>query len=125
MTSQTTLDTRNPDWGFFGTVSRDEPNGRCADAAWDAAFAAIAKETGCGGQGVRDFLDSRHGRHFADTVLDGWLAAGDMHAGIGQGHRPMAGLDDQPDDEQGDRHPARDALPHRLRYSLRDPCRER
>lgn len=84
MTSQTTktLDTRNPDWGFFGTVSRDETNGQCADAAWNPAFAAIAAETGCAETGVRDFLDSRQGRHFADTVLDGWLTAGDMHAGI-------------------------------------------
>ena len=31
---------------------------------------AIATATGCSGEGVRDFLDSRHGRHFADDVAN-------------------------------------------------------
>ncbi|WP_292612553.1 hypothetical protein [Nitrobacter sp. 62-13] len=32
---------------------------------------AIGEATGCSDVGVRDFLDSRHGRHFADDVANG------------------------------------------------------
>ena len=32
---------------------------------------AIAAATSCSETGVRDFLDSRHGRHFADDVGNG------------------------------------------------------
>jgi len=38
-------------------------------------MAAIGENTGCADYAVRDFLDSRHGRHFADKVADG-LAQG-------------------------------------------------
>jgi hypothetical protein len=67
----TTLPTQNEDWGFYGTIShKTDPA-----PAWAAAFLALTKATGAAPEGVRDFLDSRHGRHFADTVTDG-LAAG-------------------------------------------------
>jgi hypothetical protein len=33
-------------------------------------LSAIAAVTGCPATAVRDFLDSRHGRHFADEVAD-------------------------------------------------------
>jgi hypothetical protein len=59
--------THNPDWGFFGTIRHDaDPNG-----AWNIALPAIATATGCADTAVRDFLDSRHGRHFADDVANG------------------------------------------------------
>jgi hypothetical protein len=32
---------------------------------------AISRATGCAEFAVRDFLDSRHGRHFADDVASG------------------------------------------------------
>jgi hypothetical protein len=32
---------------------------------------AIMAATGCSADAVRDFLDSRHGRHFADDVGNG------------------------------------------------------
>jgi hypothetical protein len=58
--------TANPDWGFFGTIRHHaEP----ADA-WNQALSAIAAATGYPAAAVRDFLDSRHGRHFADEVAD-------------------------------------------------------
>ena len=62
-----TLPTRNTDWGFCGTI------GHHADAkvAWPLAKNAIATATGCPDTAVRDFLDSRHGRHFADDVANG------------------------------------------------------
>ena len=40
-------------------------------AAWPLAMRAIGEATGCPDFAVRDFLDSRHGRHFADDVSNG------------------------------------------------------
>jgi hypothetical protein len=59
------LPTRNPEWGFWGTVER---TGLSAKWLWELASANIAEATGAGPEGVRDFLDSQHGRHFADAV---------------------------------------------------------
>lgn len=62
-----TLPTRNEAWGFYGSTAGFTD----ADAAWSIAFPAVAKATGATAEGVRDFLDSRHGRHFADDVQNG------------------------------------------------------
>lgn len=67
------LPTRNEAWGFYGSTARFTD----AEAAWSIAFPAVAKATGATAEGVRDFLDSRHGRHFADDVHNG------LHAGHG------------------------------------------
>ena len=50
------------DFGFFGTL------GEHAEAAWPLAVTAISDATGQPLESVRTFLDSRHGRHFADDV---------------------------------------------------------
>ncbi|NMG16970.1 hypothetical protein [Aromatoleum bremense] len=63
--------TRNESWGFFGTI------GEHAAAAWPLAIEAIVAATSTSPDGARSFLDSRHGRHFADTVLN------DLHQGRG------------------------------------------
>jgi hypothetical protein len=58
----------NKDWGFWGmgTISHHaDPS-----EAWPLAIRAIAGATGFGESAVRDFLDSRHGRHFADDVTN-------------------------------------------------------
>lgn len=68
-----TLPTRNGAWGFYGSTAGFTD----ADAAWSIAFPAVAEATGATAEGVRDFLDSRHGRHFADDVHNG------LHAGLG------------------------------------------
>jgi hypothetical protein len=64
MTTQI-LPSRNEAYGFYGAM-------RCLDqdpaAAWAVALPLIAATTGCRAEGVRDFLDSRLGRHFADEV---------------------------------------------------------
>lgn len=57
--------TRNPDWGFFGTIRHHGE----AEQAWALAIPAVAAATGCPEDAVRDFLDSHHGRHFADDVV--------------------------------------------------------
>lgn len=57
-------------WGFWGTMDEH------AEAAWPLAIVAIAETTGESLDAARAFLDSRHGRHFADEVRDR-LHAGD------------------------------------------------
>ena len=69
MTIETTLSTNNEAWGFWGTIERCEQATDTA-AAWAIASEAIAGATTCSPEGVRDFLDSRHGRHFADDVVN-------------------------------------------------------
>ena len=54
--------TGNPAWGFHGTIA----NRAEATAAWPLAMAAVADAAGCTPDEARAFLDSRHGRHFAD-----------------------------------------------------------
>lgn len=73
----TILPTRNTEWGFYGTIGRiDDDLAADAPTAWTLASKSIAAATGVSPEGVRDFLDSRHGRHFADNVAN-WLARGD------------------------------------------------
>jgi hypothetical protein len=57
--------TQNEAWGFWGTMTDN------AAAAWPTAMTAIAEATGQPLESVRIFLDSRHGRHFADDVQNG------------------------------------------------------
>ena len=70
--THSTLPTHNQAWGFYGTAAGFAD----ADAAWAIAFPAIAKATRASAEGVLEFLDSRHGRHFADEVYNG------VHAGL-------------------------------------------
>lgn len=72
------LQTANPDWGFFGTIRH---HARPVEA-WPLAMSAIAAATGCPDAAVRDFLDSRHGRHFADDVANGLFRGLDLSAAI-------------------------------------------
>ena len=72
------LPTRNEAWGFYGSTAGITN----ADAAWGIAFPAVAKATGATAEGARDFLDSRHGRHFADDVHNGFHAGLDLEAAI-------------------------------------------
>ena len=69
-TQQTNIPaTQNEAWGFWGTMNE------YAEAAWPMAMTAISDATGQPLESVRTFLDSRHGRHFADDVLN------EVHAG--------------------------------------------
>lgn len=77
MTSPT-LPTAGEGWGFYGTASGFTD----ADAAWAIAFPAVLAATESTAEGVRDFLDSRHGRHFADDVHNGVHAGLDLTAAI-------------------------------------------
>ena len=68
-TKETIPATQNDAWGFFGTMNDN------AEAAWPIAMTAISDATYQPFESVRTFLDSRHGRHFADDVLNA------LHAG--------------------------------------------
>jgi hypothetical protein len=70
MTKSSTLASNNEAWGFFGTIRHHADSAE----AWPIAMQAIGEATGCSDLGVRDFLDSRHGRHFADDVANGLFA---------------------------------------------------
>lgn len=65
-TRQTTTipEPRITDFGFWGTM------GQHASDARPLAMTGIAEATGADLEAVRAFLDSRHGRHFADSVQD-------------------------------------------------------
>ena len=80
MTTTTIPASTNEAWGFYGTM------GEQAEAAWPMALTAIAIATDASQEGVRAFLDSRHGRHFADDVrnqmLDGLDLEPAIHAAI-------------------------------------------
>ena len=65
------MKTRNESYGFYGTIGHHAD----ADAAWAMAESAIASGAGLDPDETRAFLDSRHGRHFADEVTNG-LARG-------------------------------------------------
>jgi hypothetical protein len=62
-----TLSSNNEAWGFYGTIRHHADPAE----AWPIAFQAVADATRCSEIGVRDFLDSCHGRHFADDVANG------------------------------------------------------
>jgi hypothetical protein len=68
--------TQNETWGFWGTMNDQ------AAAAWPIAMTAISDATFQPLESVRAFLDSRHGRHFADDVLNGLHAGLNLHDAI-------------------------------------------
>ncbi len=63
--------TRNPTSGFYGTVRHHAD----PDEAWAEAMRRLVEATAFSPEAVRDFLDSRRGRHFADDV-NGFLFRG-------------------------------------------------
>jgi hypothetical protein len=65
MTNTTIPASQNEAWGFWGTMDEH------ANAAWPLAMNAVSDATGQPLDSVRIFLDSRHGRHFADEVQNG------------------------------------------------------
>ena len=64
-TNQQIPATQNDAWGFWGTMNEH------ASIAWPLAMTAISDATSQPLESVRTFLDSRHGRHFADDLQNG------------------------------------------------------
>lgn len=68
--------TQNEAWGFWGTMNDQ------AQTAWPIAMITISDATNQPLESVRAFLDSRHGRHFADDVLNGLHAGSELPEAI-------------------------------------------
>jgi hypothetical protein len=74
----TAIASKNEAWGFYGAIEQHaEPN-----QAWALAVAGITTSKGRCDQAVRDFLDSRYGRHFADEVAIGVCGGRDLPSAI-------------------------------------------
>jgi hypothetical protein len=73
MTTPAILPSRNKDYGFFRTLTTCPQRDRPSDEVWVLASTLIAKAVRARTEeemiGIRDFLDSRIGRHFADDVV--------------------------------------------------------
>jgi hypothetical protein len=78
MTTTNIPTTQNETWGFWGTMNDQ------AEAAWPIAMTAISDATHQPLESVRAFLDSRHGRHFADDVHNGLYAGANLNDAIEQ-----------------------------------------
>ena len=74
----TILPTNNQAWGFWGSIGSHADHSE----AWAMAMTTVGKATGCQAEAVRDFLDSRHGRHFTDDVANGLFAGLCLQAAI-------------------------------------------
>lgn len=78
MPNGTILPTAKEAWGFYGTIRHHaDPT-----QAWALAMEAIAKTTGYPDEAVRNFLDSRYGRHFADDVANALFGRLDLPTAI-------------------------------------------
>lgn len=64
--------SQNQAWGFYNGMSEQ------AAAAWPLAMTAISQASGESLDSVRSFLDSRHGRYFADDVQNALLAGASL-----------------------------------------------
>ena len=73
MTRPAILPSRNKDYGFFRTMTVCPQRDRRSDEVWALASALIAKAIQATTEdemiGIREFLDSRMGRYFADDVV--------------------------------------------------------
>ena len=73
MTKHPCLPSRNEDYGFFRTLTVCPQRDRRSAEVWNLASRLIAEALGASSEdemiGIRDFLDSRIGRHFADDVV--------------------------------------------------------
>lgn len=73
MTAPDILPSRNEDYGFFRAMTVCPLRDRRSAEVWTLASTMIAKAIRAAREdemiGIRDFLDSRMGRHFADDVV--------------------------------------------------------
>ncbi|PWL33503.1 hypothetical protein [Marivita sp. XM-24bin2] len=73
MTKHPILPSRNEDYGFFRTLTVCPQRDRRSAEVWTLASRLIAEAIHADSEdemsGIRDFLDSRIGRHFADDVV--------------------------------------------------------
>ena len=102
------LPSRNADYGFFRTLTVCPERDRRSSEVWSLASRLIAEAINANGEdemmGIRDFLDSRNGRHFADDVVCNMTGCGiGLEAAIGSVIRRWQGwrIDRKTEREQG------------------------
>ena len=88
MTTHPIPPSRNEDYGFFRTLTVCPQRDRRSSEVWTLASRLIAEAINANGEdemiGIRDFLDSRIGRHFADDVVGNMTGCGiGLEAAIG------------------------------------------
>ncbi len=64
------LSTQNEGWGFFGTVQMQTKNIEKTEEFWNAASMIITKNADFNPSKTRELLDSRWGRHTADSFYE-------------------------------------------------------
>lgn len=65
------LKTTNPQWGFFGTIQKSINSIKRTERIWDAAVKRLQElHPDKSGNEIVEFLDSRVGRHFADSIVN-------------------------------------------------------
>ena len=87
MTAHPILPSRNEDYGFFRTLTTCPQRDRRSADVWAMTSRMIAEAIRANSVdeiiGIRDFLDSRIGRHFADDVVGNMTsAANDLETAI-------------------------------------------
>ena len=115
MTKHPILPSHNEDYGFFRTLTVCPQRDRRSSEVWTLASRLIAEAIHADSEdemsGIRDFLDSRLGRHFADDVV-GNMTGGNigLEAAISSAIRRWQGwrIDRQTEREHG--------IPARLPY---------
>lgn len=73
--------TQNETYGFYGTCSIADLN---ASALWRIAIKQIHQATEEHPEDIATFLDSRHGRHFADDVVCRMKSGQTTHTAISE-----------------------------------------
>ncbi|MBK5946037.1 hypothetical protein CCR83_06140 [Rhodobacter veldkampii DSM 11550] len=92
MTQHAVLPSRNEDYGFFRTLTVCPERDRRSPEVWTLASRQIAEAIHADSEdemiGIRDFLDSRMGRHFADDVVGNMMGCAiGLEAAIGSAIR--------------------------------------
>lgn len=92
MTKHPIRPSRNEDYGFFRTLTVCPQRDRRSAEVWSLASRLIAETVSASSEdemiGIRDFLDSRIGRHFADDVVGNMIGCGiGLEAAIGSAIR--------------------------------------
>lgn len=62
------LKTQNKEWGFWGTTAQHYTN-KETQQRWNDAFETLLELSGANPEQVRELLDARIGRHFADQCF--------------------------------------------------------
>ncbi len=63
------LKTQNEGWGFWGTTL-NKYSKKQTQQRWNDAFETLLELSGAEPEKIREFLDDRIGRHFADACVD-------------------------------------------------------